>query len=131
MSDQNFENNTNNQSNGYQQPNGYQPNNYQQPNGYQQPQGYQVPAQSNGKATASLVLGILAVICVFFGYGALLGVALGIVGLVLGIAAKKETQSGQATAGIVLSAIAIALCAVTFLACLACLGGLASMGFYM
>lgn len=77
---------------------------------------------SNGKAIASLVLGILACVCVFFGYGALLGIVLGIVGLILGISAKKENPSGMATAGIVLSIISIAFCAIVFVACVACVG---------
>lgn len=83
---------------------------------------------TNGKAIASLVLGILAAVCVFFGYGALLGIALGVVGLILGISAKKEEPSGMATAGIVLSIIAIAVCAIGFIACVACIGGLAAIG---
>ncbi len=84
--------------------------------------------QNNGKAIASLVLGILAACCVFFGYGALLGIVLGIIGLVLGISAKKESPSGMATAGMVLSIIAIAICAIGFIACVACIGTLASVG---
>ncbi len=84
--------------------------------------------QGNGKAIASLVLGIVAVVCVFFGYGALLGIVLGIVGLILGISAKKENPSGMATAGVVLSIIAIAICAVGFIACVACVGILGNMG---
>ncbi len=85
---------------------------------------------SNGKAIASLVLGILAAACVFFGYGALLGIVLGVVGLILGINAKKEAPSGMATAGIILSIIAIALCVIGFIACVACLGSLATLGSY-
>lgn len=80
---------------------------------------------SNGKAIASLVLGIVACVCVFMGYGALFGIALGVVGLIIGINAKKESPSGMATAGIVLSAIAIALCAIGFIACVACAGCIA------
>lgn len=83
--------------------------------------------QSDGKAIASLVLGIISCVCVFFGQGALLGIVLGIVGLVLGISARKESPSGMATAGIVLSAVAIAICALGFLACVACVGCLGSM----
>ncbi|NLX64733.1 MAG: hypothetical protein GX022_08190 [Clostridiaceae bacterium] len=83
--------------------------------------------QGNGKATASLVLGIIAVVCVFFGYGALLGIILGIIGLVLGINAKKAAPSGMATAGIVLSIIAIVVCVIGFIACVACVGILGSM----
>lgn len=84
--------------------------------------------QSNGKAIASLVLGLLAVACVFFGYGALLGIVLGIVGLVLGIQAKKEQPCGMATAGFVLSLIAIIVCAIGFISCVACAGMLAALG---
>ena len=76
-----------------------------------------------------MVLGIIACVCVFFGYGALLGIVLGVVGLVLGINARKEQPDGMATAGIVLSAIAIAVCAVGFLACVACVGCLGSLAF--
>ena len=83
---------------------------------------------ANGKAIASLVLGILAAVCVFFGYGALLGIVLGVIGLVLGISAKKEAPSEMATAGIVLSIISIAICAIGFIACVACIGGLATLG---
>ncbi len=81
---------------------------------------------SEGKAIASLVLGIIACVCVFFGQGALLGIVLGVVGLILGINSRKEFPSGMATAGIVLSSIAIAICALGFLACVACVGCLTS-----
>lgn len=83
--------------------------------------------RSNGKAIASLVLGIVSCVCVFFGYGALLGIVLGVVGLVLGINAKKENPCGMATAGIVLSVIAVALCAIGFISCIACAGCIGAM----
>ncbi|MFA0815218.1 MAG: hypothetical protein ACC608_05470 [Anaerofustis sp.] len=82
--------------------------------------------QNDGKAIASLVLGILAAVCVFFGYGALLGIVLGVVGLILGIMSKKEQPSGMATAGIVLSIIAIAICVIGFIACVACVSAMAA-----
>ena len=85
---------------------------------------------NNNKAVASLVLGIVSVVCIFLGYGSLLGIALGIVGLVLGINAKKEAPSSMATAGIVLSIVAIAACAVSFLACIACIGLFSSAAEY-
>ena len=44
----------------------------------------------------------------------------GIVGLVLGVMAKKKQPCGMATAGIVLSAVALGLCVITFIACFAC-----------
>ena len=50
--------------------------------------------QTNGMAIASLVLGIVSAVCIFFGY--------------------------LATAGIVLSAVALGLCVITFIACFAC-----------
>ena len=43
----------------------------------------------HGKAVASLVLGICAIVCWFFGVGALVGIILGIIGLVLAGQAKK------------------------------------------
>lgn len=97
-----------------------QPNNQQN-----RQQNGQTP--SNGKAIASLVLGIVALVCVFFGYTSLLGIILAIVGVVLGTAAKNEQPSGMATAGIVLSIIALGICAVAFLACIACAGALAAL----
>jgi len=82
----------------------------------------------NGKAIASLVLGIVGLVCVFFGYGALIGIILSIIGIVLGTSAKKVQPSGMATAGIVCSIVALALCAVSFIACVACVGALGSLG---
>ena len=56
----------------------------------------------------------------FFGTFAWIGIICGIVGLVLGSMARKENPCGMATAGFVLSLIAVILCAITFIACLAC-----------
>lgn len=84
--------------------------------------------KTNGKAIASLVLGILSLVCIFFGYGALLGIVFGIIGLVLGISANKEAKSGMGTAGIVMSAIGLGLCAISFIACVACVGCLGAAG---
>ena len=61
-----------------------------------------------GAATASLVLGIVSVVCWFFGYGAILSVILGIVGLVMASNAKKAGfNDGIRTAGFVLSLIGL------------------------
>lgn len=63
---------------------------------------------SHGKAVASLVLGICAVASWFFGLGALLGMVLGIVGLVLAGQAKKAGNiEGIRTAGFVCSLIGL------------------------
>lgn len=76
---------------------------------------------SIGKAIASLVLGIVAVICVFWGWGASIGVILGgllgFIGLIFGIKAKKESSSAIAQAGIVITIIAIAICGIGIWAC--------------
>ncbi|OQB25647.1 MAG: hypothetical protein BWY11_00255 [Firmicutes bacterium ADurb.Bin182] len=80
--------------------------------------------QTNGKAIASLILGILAAVFVFFASMAWVGIILGVIGLILGISANKESHSGMATAGIVLSIVSIAICAITFIACVACLSAI-------
>lgn len=66
----------------------------------EQPEEKAAP-QSNGKAIGSLICGIISVL---FGLP-LLGLILGIVAIVLGIKAKKQSPSGVATAGIVLGII--------------------------
>jgi hypothetical protein len=75
---------------------------------------------SNGKAVAALVLGILSIVFCWIMWIDLIGIILGIIGLVLGIMAKKEMPSGMATAGIVLGIVGISLGAISFLSCLAC-----------
>ncbi|MGN0463023.1 MAG: DUF4190 domain-containing protein [Ruminococcus sp.] len=113
--DENYNNQNNDYSNNQnpynsQPQNGYQNNyNYNQQNGYQngynQPQQYyQEPADnSKGLAIASLVLGIVSFFCC--------GSVCSIVGLVLGIMSRKKNpvNNGMATAGIVLSIIALVL----------------------
>lgn len=76
-----------------------------------------------GAATASLVLGIIAVICWFFGYSSILSVILGIIGIVLASNSKKEGfDGGIRTAGFVLSLIGLIGGAFFFIACVACIG---------
>ena len=74
---------------------------YGQPGGYDPYNTTPVP-QSNGMAVGSLVLGILSIVGCCFWYVA---VVLAIIGLILGVMAKKKNPSGMATAGIILSAI--------------------------
>lgn len=82
-----------------------------------------------GAATASLVLGIISVICWFFGYSAIVSVVLGIIGLVLASNSKKAGfEGGLRTAGFVLSLIGLIGGAVVFVACVACVGALTSSG---
>jgi len=81
--------------------------------------------KSNGLAIASLVTGLVSLACLFismfwlafFGF---IGIAVAIVGLVLGISARKKTKSGMATAGMVLNIIALALCILGAIALIAC-----------
>lgn len=90
--------------------------------------------QSNGKATASLVLGIISLIVLIIGFafpGAshFVGVVLSIIGLVLGIQAKKEDpENGQAKAGVVINIVGLILNALVFISCALCFGSLACMG---
>lgn len=83
---------------------------------------------SSGAAVASLVLGVLSLICVFFGYGAIIGLILGIVGVALGAKARKEAQTGIATAGFVCSLLGLIFCAVALVCAVACLGTLGILG---
>lgn len=84
--------------------------------------------QTNGLAIASLVLGIVSAVCIFFGVYAFIGIITGIVGLVLGILARKKQPNGMATAGIILSAVALGLCVITFISCWACVACVAGAG---
>lgn len=78
-------------------------------------------------AVASLVLGIVALVLSFIGFG-WVSVIIGIVGIILGALGRKdETKKGLATAGLVMSIIAVALGLIFWLACAACVGGLASL----
>lgn len=57
---------------------------------------------NNGKATASLVLGIISIVCVMGTfYTSWIGLILGILAIILGNKARKETPGGIATAGFV------------------------------
>ena len=77
---------------------------------------------SDTKAIVSLCCGVFAAICMFTGAGSILGLIAAIVGLVFGIKARKENPSTMATVGIILCALNVALCALVFIGCVACLG---------
>ncbi|MDE6599275.1 MAG: hypothetical protein K2K34_04265 [Oscillospiraceae bacterium] len=80
-------------------------------------------------AVGSLVCGILSLVLIFFGYGALLGLILGIVAIVLAVNAKKNGyEDGMQKAGLVLGIIGTVLCGISFVACALCAGALAAMG---
>ena len=72
-------------------------------------------------AIASLVLGICSLVFLFIPFVGWIGVILGIVGIVLGVLGRKDPEKkGMATAGMVCSIVAVALCLITWLACAAC-----------
>ena len=94
-------------------PGGYAPppGNWGGPGGYGPPPPGYGPQQSKGLAVAALVLGIVGVATFFFFLGGLIG----IVALVLGIVAIRQTRKGQAggqgmaIAGAVLGGAAIVI----------------------
>lgn len=100
----------------------------------QQPQPYpQNPQQpTNGKAVASLVLGIISAVFMFFSGTIVLGfvsIILAVIGLVLGVQARREMPqgtTGMATAGMVLSIVVLALTVIIMVGCAACVGLIAS-----
>lgn len=79
---------------------------------------------------ASLVLGILSLLIGLFSAGSLgwLGAIMALVGVILGAIGKKNVEKkGLATAGLVCSIIGLILCLLFYIACIACVGGLASL----
>ena len=82
-----------------------------------------------GKAVAALVLGICSCVSCFLGVGAIIGVILGIVGIVL---SKKATKAGNEEtinkAGFILSIIGLCLSGVIFIATVFLVGALAAAG---
>lgn len=98
-------------------------------NPIQQPSNGPSDVPGKGAATASLVLGIVAVICWFFGYSSIISVILGVVGLILASNSKKAGfEGGIRTAGFVLSLIGLIGGAIFFIACVACVGIIGAAG---
>jgi len=79
---------------------------------------------------ASLVMGIIAIICGIFLTGfQWVGAILGLIGIILGAQGRKNPEKkGIATAGMVCSIIGFILCIILFVACAACVGGMAGLG---
>lgn len=74
--------------------------------------------QTNGKAVASLELGIISIVCVTgFFYTSFIGVVCGILAIVFGHKARRQTKSGIATAGFVCGIVGLSLCALLFVSC--------------
>ena len=82
-----------------------------------------------GAATASLVLGIVAVVCWCFGVSAIVSVVCGVIGLILAANAKKAGfEGGLRTAGFILSLIGLIGGAIIFVSCVACAGAVGAAG---
>lgn len=80
---------------------------------------------------AALICGIISVVCSFTGLGAIAGIVLGIIAIILGVKTRKDpSMAGPATAGLVLGIIGTVLSGILFIACVACaaLAGAASKG---
>lgn len=116
----------------YGQGNGYNTSGYDYNGGGYGGYNGQIPANGqqpgSGKATASLVLGIIGIVFWFFGWGVIISLIFGIIGIILSASAKKDgNTSGINTAGFVLSLISLIVGAIVFLACVACVGSAASI----
>ncbi len=81
-----------------------------------------------GKAIASLVLGIVGTIVGVL-WVPLIGIICGIIGIVLGVSARKTTveQKGMATAGLVLSIISLAASVIVWIISAILIASVASM----
>jgi hypothetical protein len=81
------------------------------PGGGLPPAGYPAPPKSNGPGVAALVLGIIALVFAFVPFANYLAIALGLVGLILGVLGllAKGRSKGLPITGTVLSGIALIL----------------------
>ncbi|MGL4606280.1 MAG: DUF4190 domain-containing protein [Eubacteriaceae bacterium] len=88
----------------------------------------------SGKATASLVLGIISVVLFWLGWFAILSFICGLIGILLSSQVKKAgqiedfTPNGITTAGFVLSIIGLVLSASSLIICVLCAGALGVAG---
>ncbi len=78
-----------------------------------------------GMSIAGLICGIVALVLAWFGWVSIIALALAITGLVLSVKGGKALKaagqsSGVATAGLVISIIALVLSAILFLTCGLC-----------
>lgn len=79
---------------------------------------------------AALVLGILSLIIGLFSAGALgwAGAIMAILGIIFGALGRKNPEkNGLATGGLVCSIIGLVLCLALYIACVACIGGAATL----
>lgn len=85
---------------------------------------------SKGKAIASLICGIVSVVLAWFGYGAIAGLAAGIVAIVLGVGVRKLNDENKnfATAGLITGIIGVVLSGILLVCVICAAGTLASAG---
>ena len=80
--------------------------------------------QNSPKAIGGLVCGVVSLafllIGLFVWFICFIGLAIGIVGLVLSTMARKEMPSSMATAGLITSIIGVSLCALIGVSCVIC-----------
>lgn len=82
-----------------------------------------IPEPGKNQAIASMVLGIVSCVFMWFGWGSLVAFICGIVGLFLWSSAKKRGYCGGIlTAAFILSLIGTILSCLLFIACVACVG---------
>ena len=84
-------------------------------------------------AIASMVLGIIALVCMVIPGIGFIAPLIAVVGLALGVVSKKQLEEsgqpvGMAKAGMVMSIISLAISIVFIFACAACLGSIGSLG---
>ncbi len=103
-----------------------------QPYGQQVPPQYGAPQQmpysaapeGKGMGTASLIMGILSLVLFWAGWGALVGIVLGIAAIITGTMARKKLpkgMAGAATGGLVCGIIGLILGIIGFVSCIACM----------
>lgn len=85
---------------------------------------------SKGKAIASLICGIVSVVLAWFGYGAIAGLAAGIVAIVLGVGVRNLNDENKnfATAGFITGIIGVVLSGILLVCVICAAGTLATAG---
>lgn len=80
--------------------------------------------QNSPKAIGGLVCGVVSLVFLLIGLFVwvmcFVGLAVGVVGLILSVMARKEMPSTMATAGLITSIIGVALCGLIGVSCAIC-----------
>ncbi|SHI23491.1 protein of unknown function [Sporobacter termitidis DSM 10068] len=117
---------------GYPSQQPYAPQNPYAQYGYNPYQNYYGRVPGSGKATASLVLGIVSLVFAFMSVLSVVSLPCGIIGLILGNGARKELPPeqgrGQATAGMICSIVGLVIAVIVFAAFL--VSTLTAVSFY-